>query len=37
MTPPAVHIDRRLAVSSLERVIGLADVVVPGHDPPFEV
>ena len=37
MTPPAVHIDRRLAVSSLERVICLADVVVPGHDPPFEV
>lgn len=36
MTPPAVHIDRRLAVSSLERVVGLADVVVPGHDFPFE-
>ncbi|MCJ2532465.1 MAG: MBL fold metallo-hydrolase [Candidatus Thermoplasmatota archaeon] len=36
MTPPAIHVDRRLAISSMERVIGLADVVVPGHDPPFE-
>ena len=36
MTPPAIHVYRRLAISSMERVIGLADVVVPGHDSPFE-
>ncbi len=35
-TPPAIHIDHRLAVSSMERVIRLADVLVPGHGPPFE-
>jgi glyoxylase-like metal-dependent hydrolase (beta-lactamase superfamily II) len=33
--PPALHIDRDLAVSSMERITGLADVVVPGHDRPF--
>ena len=37
MVPPAVHVDRRLAVSSMERVIETADVVVPGHDAPFKV
>ena len=37
MAPPAVHVDRRLAVSSVERVIEAADIVVPGHDAPFEV
>lgn len=36
MAPPAIHIDRRLAVSSMERVIRLADVLVPGHGPSFE-
>ena len=33
--PPALHIDRDLAVSSMERITRLADVVVPGHDRPF--
>ncbi|MDD1760019.1 MAG: MBL fold metallo-hydrolase [Methanothrix sp.] len=33
--PPALHIDRDLAVSSMERITVLADVVVPGHDRPF--
>ena len=33
--PPALHIDRDLAVSSMERITHLADVVVPGHDRPF--
>ncbi|HIH01377.1 TPA: MBL fold metallo-hydrolase [Thermoplasmata archaeon] len=36
-TPPAVHVDRRLAVLGMERVISVADVVVPGHDAPFRV
>jgi glyoxylase-like metal-dependent hydrolase (beta-lactamase superfamily II) len=33
--PPALHVDRDLAVLSMEKIIGLADVVVPGHDMPF--
>jgi N-acyl homoserine lactone hydrolase len=37
MAPPAIHIDRRLALSSMERIISLADVVVPGHDRMFDV
>ncbi len=36
-TPPAVHVDRRLAVLGMERVISVADVVIPGHDAPFKV
>jgi glyoxylase-like metal-dependent hydrolase (beta-lactamase superfamily II) len=35
--PPALHIDRDLAVSSMGRITGLADVVVPGHDRPFSI
>jgi N-acyl homoserine lactone hydrolase len=35
--PPALHIDRDLAASSMERITGLADVVVPGHDRPFSI
>jgi N-acyl homoserine lactone hydrolase len=35
--PPALHIDRDLAVSSMERIVHLADIVIPGHDMPFSV
>jgi len=35
--PPALHINRDLAVSSMERITSLADVVVPGHDRPFSI
>jgi N-acyl homoserine lactone hydrolase len=35
--PPALHVDRDLAVSSMEKIIALADIVVPGHDFPFSV
>ena len=35
--PPALHVDRDLAVASMARVIRAADVVVPGHDRPFSV
>jgi glyoxylase-like metal-dependent hydrolase (beta-lactamase superfamily II) len=35
--PPALHVDRDLAISSMERIIRAADVVVPGHDFPFFV
>ena len=34
--PPAIHIDRKLAVKSMDRIIEWADVIVPGHGPPFE-
>ena len=37
MVPPAIHIDRRLAMSSMERVLRMADSVVPGHGAEFEV
>jgi N-acyl homoserine lactone hydrolase len=37
MSPPAINMDRRLAVSSMERIIHMADIVVPGHDAPFRV
>jgi N-acyl homoserine lactone hydrolase len=36
-TPPALHVDRRLAIQSMNRILSWADVVVPGHDAPFEV
>ncbi|MDM7912113.1 MAG: MBL fold metallo-hydrolase [Methanotrichaceae archaeon] len=35
--PPALHVDRSLAVSSMSRIIEIADIVVPGHDKPFSV
>lgn len=33
--PPALHVDRDLAVSSMVRIAEMADVVVSGHDKPF--
>lgn len=35
--PPALHVDRDLAVSSMAKIVALADVVVPGHDLPFHI
>ncbi len=35
--PPALHVDRSLAVSSMSRIIDVADIVVPGHDKPFSL
>jgi glyoxylase-like metal-dependent hydrolase (beta-lactamase superfamily II) len=35
--PPALHVDRNLAVSSMNKIIALADTIVPGHDYPFSV
>ncbi|MHB8117863.1 MAG: MBL fold metallo-hydrolase [Methanothrix sp.] len=35
--PPAVHVDRDLAVANMQRIIALADFVVPGHDFPFSI
>ena len=36
-TPPAIHVDRRLAVESMNRILSWAEVVIPGHDAPFEL
>jgi len=35
--PPAVHYDRALAVASMNKIIEMADIVIPGHDRPFSV
>ena len=33
--PPALHCDRALAVASMDMIIAIADMVIPGHDRPF--
>ncbi len=33
--PPGIHYDRELALASMSRLLHLADIVVPGHGPPF--
>ena len=35
--PPALHIDRDLVISSMQRIISGAEIVIPGHDNPFSV
>ena len=35
--PPALHVDRDLAMASMKRIMTLADFVVPGHDFPFSI
>lgn len=35
--PPRSHVDRELAMKSMARIVGVADLVVPGHDSPFLV
>jgi len=35
--PPAIHVNRNLAISSMKKLIQIADIVVPGHDYPFSV
>lgn len=37
MIPPAININPKLAKKSMERILKIADIVVPGHDAPFEV
>jgi len=36
-TPPAIHIDKELALESIKMITKYADVIIPGHDPPFLV
>jgi len=35
--PPALHVDRDLAIASMRKIIALCDIVVPGHDFPFSI
>jgi len=35
-TPPFIASDRRLALKSMDAIIAWADIVIPGHDAPFE-
>ncbi|MDD2755033.1 MAG: MBL fold metallo-hydrolase [Methanothrix sp.] len=35
--PPALHVDRDNAIASMQRIIALSDIVVPGHDFPFSI
>lgn len=35
--PPALHVDRDLAMASMQKIMALADFVIPGHDFPFSI
>ncbi|MDD4651854.1 MAG: MBL fold metallo-hydrolase [Methanothrix sp.] len=35
--PPALHVDRNLAIASMRKIVSLSDIVIPGHDFPFSV
>ncbi len=35
MAPPAFHTDKEAALESIKLIIRYADVIIPGHDPPF--
>lgn len=35
--PPALHVDRTMAVLSMARIVSIADAVIPGHDLPFSI
>jgi glyoxylase-like metal-dependent hydrolase (beta-lactamase superfamily II) len=37
IVPPALHVDRDLAMASMQRIMALAEYVVPGHDFPFSI
>ncbi len=37
MVPPGINYDPELATESIKRIVEYADVVVPGHGPPFSV
>lgn len=37
LVPPALHVNRELAISSMFKILKIADIVIPGHDRPFSV
>ena len=37
MVPPALNVNIELAISSMSKILRVADIVIPGHDHPFSV
>jgi len=37
LVPPAINIDAKLALRSLKAIAWWAEIIIPGHGPPFEV
>jgi glyoxylase-like metal-dependent hydrolase (beta-lactamase superfamily II) len=35
--PPGIHFDRHTALASMKKIVDIADIVIPGHDMPFEI
>ena len=35
--PPGIHFDPKIALASMETIVTLANIVIPGHDAPFEI
>lgn len=35
--PPGINIGEKIAIKSMEKIIEIADIVIPGHDEPFFV
>ena len=35
--PPFINVDPKLALKSMDAIVGFADVIVPGHDAQFDV
>jgi glyoxylase-like metal-dependent hydrolase (beta-lactamase superfamily II) len=35
--PPGIHFDPNIALASMEKIVDIADIVIPGHDAPFEI
>jgi len=35
--PPGINYDPHIALASMERIVALADIVIPGHDQPLEI
>lgn len=35
--PPGINIGKKIALESMEKIVKIADVVIPGHDAPFKI
>lgn len=35
--PPALHVSRKMAISSMAKIISIAELIIPGHDKPFSI
>lgn len=35
--PPGIHFDSEIALQSMQKIIGLSDIIIPGHDKPFKI